>query len=92
MIGKNPDYIRVANELGARRFSIPAHVWNKMSKAEQWAANKKFLDRMIKHGDEIILSNPVKNISDVRGIFRRELDYLMEKGFRLNGDGTKLVK
>ncbi len=40
----------------------------------------------------LFLSNPVKNINDVKGAFRRELDYLMEKGFRLNGDGTKLVK
>ena len=35
--------------LGARRFNIPDKIWNKMTKIEQWNANKKFLDRLIKH-------------------------------------------
>ncbi len=63
-----------------------------MGKVEQWAANKKFLDRMIKRGDDIILSNPVKNIDDVSGAFRQELDYLIEQGFRLSKDGTKIIR
>lgn len=50
-----------------------------MSKAEQWAANQQFLERMIKRGDDIILSNPVKNLDDVSGAFRQELDYLIEQ-------------
>jgi cell wall-associated NlpC family hydrolase len=63
-----------------------------MSKAEQWNANQKFLDRVIKRGDDIVLSNPVKNINDVSGIYRKELDYLMSKGLKLSDDGTRLVK
>ncbi len=92
VIGKNPDYINLANKLGAKSFSMPAEVWNKMSKAEQWNANQKFLDRVIKRGDDIVLSNPVKNINDVSGIYRKELDYLMSKGLKLSDDGTRLVK
>ncbi len=78
--------------MGAKRFSIPTDVWNKMSKAEQWGANKKFLDRMIKRGDDIVLSNPVKNVKDVSGAFRKELDYLMGQGFKLSDDGARLIK
>ena len=63
-----------------------------LSQAFQWAANQKFLDRMIARGDEIILSNPVKNINDVSGTFRSELDYLIGKGLRLSQDGTRLIK
>lgn len=92
VLGKNPDYIKRANELGAKRFSIPADVWNRMNKADQWTANKKFLDRMIKRGDDIILSNPVKNINDVSGTFRRELNYMVEQGFKISRNGTRLVK
>lgn len=92
VLGKYPDYIQLADKLGAKRFSIPPDVWNKMSKAEQWAANQKFLDRMIARGDDIILSNPVKNIDDVSGAFRQELDYLMDQGFRLSRDGTRMVR
>jgi len=44
-LGKFPDDINLADDLGARRFNIPPEVWARMTKAEQWAANKKFLDR-----------------------------------------------
>jgi len=92
VLGKFPDYLKLADELGAKRFNIPSDVWSKMNKAEQWEANQKFLDRMIARGDEIILSNPVKNINDVSGAFRNELDYLTGKGFRLSEDGTRMIK
>ncbi|HRT29095.1 MAG TPA: hypothetical protein P5527_04825 [Kiritimatiellia bacterium] len=92
VLGKYPDYINLAEDLGAKRFNIPARVWDKMSKAEQWAANKKFLDRAISRGDDIILSNPVKDIDKVTGAFRQELDYLVEQGFHLNADGTRMIR
>jgi hypothetical protein len=92
VLGKFPDYLKVADDLGARRFNVPAEVWNKMGKAEQWAANQKFLDRAIARGDDFILSNPVKSISDVSGSFRRELEYLIQRGFRLNESGTRMIK
>jgi hypothetical protein len=63
-----------------------------MTPAEQWAANVKFLDRTIARGDNIILANPVKNINNVSGYFRKELDYLIGKGYRLSKDGTQLIR
>ncbi len=92
VLGKNPQYILLAGKLNARRLNIPANIWNKMTPAEQWAANVKFLDRTIARGDIIVLANPVKNINDVSGFFRRELDYLIEKGYRLSKDGTQLIR
>jgi hypothetical protein len=47
---------------------------------------------MIQRGDDIILSNPVRNISDVTGAFRKELEYLVGKGFKLSVDGTRMIK
>lgn len=67
-------------------------IWNKMSETERWAANQRFLDRLIARGDDIILSNPVKNINDVSGAFRKELDYLIGKGFKLSEDGTRMIR
>ncbi len=52
-----------------------------MTPAEQWAANVKFLDRTIARGDAIRLSNPVKNINNVSGYFRKELDSHPSKTF-----------
>ncbi len=92
VLGKYPDYINLADDLGAKRFNVPTEVWNRMSKEEQWAANKKFLDRMIARGDDIVLSNPVFDIDDVTGALRRELDYLIEQGFRLGTDGTRMIR
>jgi hypothetical protein len=92
VLGKFPDYIVMAKELGARYFNIPVPIWNKMTKNEQWDANKKFLDRTIVRGDEIILSSPAKQITAATGTFRRELDYLLKNGYRLNDDGTRLLK
>lgn len=92
VLGKFPDYLNLADDLGARRFNIPQDVWARMTKAEQWTANRKFLDRMIRRGDDIILSNPVKNVNEVTGAFRQELDYLIQQGFRLSDDGTRLLR
>lgn len=92
VLGKFPDYINLANKLNAKRFNIPTEIWAKMTAEQQWAANVKFLERMIARGDEIILSNPVKDINKVTGAFRRELDYLIEKGFKISSDGASMIK
>jgi RHS repeat-associated protein len=92
VLGKFPDYVKLADSMAAKRFNIPTSVWNRMTSAEQWAANQKFLDRAIARGDDILLSNPVKNINSVTGAFRQELDYLAGKGFRLSPDGTRLIR
>jgi len=92
VLGKFPDYVELADELGARRFNIPTEIWNKMTPTEQWAANQKFLDQLIARGDEIILSNPVKSISEATGSYRRELRYLMDESFKLSGNGTRMTR
>jgi RHS repeat-associated protein len=92
VLGKFPDYLDLASELGAKRFNIPTNIWNKMTSAEQWAANVKFLDRAIARGDKIILSNKVTDINKVTGAFRKELDYLIEKGYKLSSDGLEMIK
>jgi len=92
VLGKFPDYITLADELGANRFSIPAKEWNAMTPVQQWAANRAFLDAAISRGDDIILSNPVSSISDATGYFKMELEYLAGKGYSLISDGTRMVR
>jgi RHS repeat-associated protein len=92
VLGKTGSYEKLASELGANRFSIPTEIWNEMSEAERWAANQKFLDRMIARGDEIVLSNRVTDINEVTGYFRKELDYLINNGFKLSADGLRMVR
>jgi hypothetical protein len=90
VIGSYPDYINLADKLGANRFSIPIDIWNGMTKAEQWTANMKFLDRVIARGDEIILSNNGHLARRGSGLFE-EIQYLFSKGFRLSDDGLSML-
>ena len=90
VLGHYPDYVKVSDELGARRFEIPESAWNKMSSAEQWEANKKFLDRMISKGDDVILGTPAGQARS-GSYYAKELDYLKSQGYRLNEDGTRML-
>jgi RHS repeat-associated protein len=91
VLGHYPEYVQLANDLRARRFNIPEQVWNKMSEAERWGANKKFLDRLIARGEEIILATPLSKLRP-GSYFARELEYLASKGFRPNVEGSKLIR
>lgn len=91
VLGHYPAYTKLATELGARRFQIPTSVWNKMSAAEQWTANTKFLDRMILRGDNIRLATPLNQVKP-GSFFQKELNYLFDKGYKVSSDGLWLVK
>lgn len=92
VLGKYPEYVNLASKMKAKIFSIPVDVWNKMTKAEQWAANTKFLDRAIARGDKILLSNRLTSISEATGYFKKELQYLSDRGYRLAKDGLSMIK
>ena len=92
VIGKYPNYLKVAEEIGAKKFNIPAGVWNKMSEAERWAANQKFLDRAITRGGDIALDKPIKDVNSVSGQLQKELNYLSQRGYELSKDGSRMVR
>ncbi|MGH8583974.1 MAG: RHS repeat-associated core domain-containing protein [Gammaproteobacteria bacterium] len=91
VLGHHPEYKQLAESLSARRFNIPEAAWNKMSEAERWGANQKFLDRMVSRGDEIILATALDKVRP-GSYFARELEYLGSKGFVPSADGTRLIK
>jgi RHS repeat-associated protein len=91
VIGHYPEYVQLANKLDAKVFSIPQEVWSKMSPAEQWAANQKFLDRAIAKGAEFILATPIDQVRS-GSFLEKEIAYLLSQGYRLIESGTKLVK
>lgn len=87
----NGGYIALAKQLGAHYFSIPQVIWSKMTKDERWAANLKFLDRMIARGDKIILSNSAFKAKPGTS-FYEELQYLYSKGYKPSADGMSIIK
>lgn len=91
VLGHYPEYVKLAEQLKARFFNIPLSVWEKMTEAERWAANVKFLDRMIQRGDDIILATSF-NKARANSYFARELKYLLEKGYKPSADGMRLIK
>jgi RHS repeat-associated protein len=91
VLGHYPEYINLSKEMGAKAFNIPTNIWNKMSPAEQWAANQKFLDRAIAKGAEFVLATPLSAIRK-GSFYEKEIQYLMSKGYKLSSDGYKLIK
>jgi hypothetical protein len=77
VIGKLPMYLRVADELGASRFYVSQEAWSAMTSAEQWAANRAFLDAALQAGSRIVLATPPEFAS---GTYLRELEYLLSRG------------
>jgi RHS repeat-associated protein len=90
VLGKNPQYVQLGEELGANYFNIPTPVWNALSEAEKWMANRAFLDQAIARGDEIILAS-APAMAKAGSWFRLELEYLMYRGYRIAQDGTRLI-
>jgi RHS repeat-associated protein len=90
VLGHYPEYTRLAERLGARRFNIPGNIWDRMSEAERWAANQRFLDRMIRRGDDIHLATPLESVRPGT-YFEKELQYLGTRGFTPSPDGTRLI-
>jgi hypothetical protein len=90
VLGHYPAYKDTAERLGGRHFNVPSSVWNRLTAAEQWAANKKFLDRLIARGDTVILATPMMDVR-AGSSFARELDYLIERGYRIAEDGTRML-
>jgi hypothetical protein len=90
VLGHHPEYMQMADSLGHRRFDIPTQAWDKMSDANKWTANQKFLDRTISRGDEILLSTPLNKVKP-GSYYERELQYLGNKGYRPSADGTRLT-
>jgi hypothetical protein len=90
VLGNYPEYVDMAESLGARVFKIPEKIWNEMSPEQRWEANRKFLDRMIERGDEIILATPIERARP-NSFFLRELEYLRKMGYVPNSDGSRMV-
>jgi hypothetical protein len=90
VLGSYPEYVKLSDDLNARRFEIPVEQWNKMSPTQQWTANQKFLDRTINRGDSIKLSNNARDAKPGT-YFHREIQYMQSKGYSVSNDGMSLL-
>lgn len=91
VIGHFPQYLSLADKLGSRAFNIPIAIYKRLGPVAQWAANKKFLDRAIARGAEIILATDPARVRAGSELYK-EISYLMQKGYRLMQDTDGLWK
>ncbi|MGQ0430297.1 MAG: RHS repeat-associated core domain-containing protein [Gammaproteobacteria bacterium] len=90
VLGHFPEYLVRAEQLGSRRFSIPREFRARMSAAERWAANQRFLDRLIARGDDVILATPLHRVRP-GSTLEREIEYLLGNGYHVVDDGWRLA-
>ena len=90
VIGHHPEYKELAERIDAEYFEVPKEVWDNLGD-QSWAANRKFLDRAIERGDDILLATPIDRVRPGSDL-EQELDYLVSKGYRVSDDGIRLVR
>lgn len=89
-MGHFPEYMDLAKQMGSTRFNIPDHIWRSMSPDEIWAANQKFLERLARRGDTVVLSTPLDLVRE-GSYFARELDFLRSLGYKIDPTRTLLL-
>jgi hypothetical protein len=90
VLGKYPDYIKLADELGARRFSIPDAEWNALTPEARWVANQAVLDQAITDRIPIVLSNPATP-EFLTGTYADEISYLIKQGYEIGPNAMSMV-
>lgn len=90
VLGHFPAYLQVGEALAAKTFSIPPAIFATMTKAQQWAANVKFLDRGIKQGAEFIMATLRADIRS-GSVLEKEVNYLLQNGYRWSENGMSLI-
>jgi hypothetical protein len=90
VIGHYPEYVQLAEKTGAKFFNIPKAIWSRMSAADRWAANVKFLDRGIAQGATFRLATSLEKVRRGSSL-EREISYLLNRGYQFIKDGSALI-
>ena len=80
VLGHYGGYLTLAAKLnGAVWFVIPALMWNEMSPAARWSANRSFLDMAILRNDKFVFSHHPSRARRGSSFFQ-EIVYLQSRG------------
>lgn len=90
VLGHYPEYLVKAEQLASRRFSVPKEFRARMLPDERWAANARFLDRLIGRGDDVVLATPLDRVRP-GSTLEREIEYLLGRGYVISEDGWRLL-
>jgi hypothetical protein len=101
-IGRYPAYIRDGQGSGSRVFDVGDHPFTAMvgrldsfgglqDDSEFWIRNSRFLDKAIANGSTVRLASDPFARANLRSGFRREVDYLISKGYSVSPDGSTML-
>jgi hypothetical protein len=63
-----------------------------MDQPQRWAATQKFLDSIIEQKGDFLFHKSIKSIGSQSGEFRKELNYISERGYVLSQDGWSMTR
>jgi hypothetical protein len=95
VIGKyldTPSYVDVGKHLNKSVLKVPTKLWEKMNAEQKWAATQKFLDSVIAQKGDLLFNKPIKSIASQSGDFRKELNYVSQKGYVRSQDGWSMTR
>jgi len=95
VIGKyldTPSYVDVGKHLNKSVLDVPTRLWEKMSSGQKWAATQKFLDSVIAQKGDFLFNKSITSIASQSGDFRKELEYVSQKGYVLSKDGWSMTR
>ena len=95
VIGKyldTPSYLDVGKHLNKSVLNVPTQLWEKMSPDQKWASTQKFLDSVIANKGDLLFNKSITSITSQSGEFRKELDYVSQKGYLLSQDGWSMTR
>ena len=80
VLGHYGGYLTLAAKLScAIWFVVPADIWNRMTPARRWSANRAFLDMAIIRNDKFVFSHHPARARRGSSFFR-EIVYLQSRG------------
>jgi RHS repeat-associated protein len=85
ILGRMGRYLKAAEEMGYNKFVV------KEGEKWTWEANEKFLSEAVVRGDEVILTQSA-HVAEEGSVFKREIEYLLDKGYNVAKDGMSLYK
>jgi hypothetical protein len=86
VIGPRATYRQFAQEIGAHYLKVTDKAWT-------WAKNQKFLEGIVKRGDDVVFAgkfNP--KYLDPKSVLAKEINFLKDHGYKWTKDFVKMIK
>jgi hypothetical protein len=88
VIGRFPENMELAKEIGANWLNTPKEIWNNLPEGG-WSRNLQWLQEAVIRGDTFMVASDIANAHEGSG-FAKELEYLKGLGYTISINGDYL--